>query len=167
MNGVVVWLTGLPSSGKSTLARRVLEEGRRRKIPCCMLDGDEVRGALVPTPGYDDQARRDFYATLGALAAMLAGQGMVVLVPATANQRSFRDQARELAPRFVEVFVDVSLELCKERDAKGLYARAAEGDVDDMPGVGTRYEAPTHPDVIAQGGEDERARDRILALATS
>jgi adenylylsulfate kinase len=130
-----------------------------------MLDGDDVRAALRPQPGYDDASRSHFYATLMNLAAMLASQGMAVLVPATANRRSFREAARELAPRFVEVFIDTPVEVCAERDAKGLYARAKDGDIADMPGVGASYERPEAPDVVARGGEDEGAVERIIALA--
>jgi adenylylsulfate kinase len=157
--GAVVWLTGPPSSGKSTLARRIAialgEAGRAR----CVLDGDELRAAMVPPPGYDEAARAAFYATLARLAALLAVQGLVVVVPATAYRRAFRDEARALAPRFVEVFVSTPLETCKERDAKGLYAAGTA----DLPGAGLSYEAPLAPEVVASSGEDDEAVRRVLA----
>jgi adenylylsulfate kinase len=162
--GSVVWLTGLPSSGKSLLATRVFELLSQQNVPSCVLDGDEVRAALSPAPGYDEQGRRSFYATLGQLAALLAGQGLVVLVPATANRRAFRDAARDAAPHFVEVFVDVPLDVCRSRDAKGLYEKAQAGEVADMPGADANYETPSAPDVIAAGGEDAAARERIVAI---
>lgn len=165
--GVVVWLTGLPSSGKSSLARRVLESLQAANIGACMLDGDAVRAALHPSPGYTDEARRDFYTTLAELAALLARQGLAVLVPATANRAAFRAAARELAPRFIEVFVDVPLATCIARDAKGLYAQARHGEVEELPGLGQSYEAPTAPDVIARGGRDVEACERITRLVSS
>jgi adenylylsulfate kinase len=162
-SGVVVWLTGLPSSGKSTLAallgRRLDEAGRRAAI----LDGDEVRRAMVPAPGYTPEARDAFYATLARLAALLAGQGLVVLVPATAHRAAYRAEARRLAPAFLEVHVDVDAAECQRRDAKGLYAAAAEGHATGLPGADLAYEAPAAPDVIARGGHDEDAAAEILA----
>lgn len=155
--GVVVWLTGLPSSGKSTLARHVaalLGPGG-----CTVLDGDAVRASLVPAPGYDDAGREAFYATLGRLAAQLAQQGQVVLVPATANRRKYRDDARALAPRFLEVFVDTPLEVCRVRDAKGLYAAGTAG----LPGAGVAYEAPLAPDFVVRA-DDAQPELALLEL---
>ena len=97
--GCVIWLTGRPSSGKSTLADLVFEALRSRGRDTCVLDGDSVRKALVPEPGYEAGGRRAFYASLANLAALLAEQGLIVLVPATAHQRSYRDHARTIAPR--------------------------------------------------------------------
>lgn len=161
--GVVVWFTGLPASGKSTLARLVRDRlDALAAGTCCLLDGDEVRASLVPAPGYDPPARDAFYATLARLAALLARQGFVVLVPATANRRAYRDEARARAPRFVEVFVDVPESERVRRDPKGLYAQAAQGGAPDLPGVGAGYEAPVTPDVVAGGGDDEAAAAAII-----
>jgi adenylylsulfate kinase len=164
VSGVVVWITGLPSSGKSTLAqllqRRLREAGR----PSLVLDGDEVRGALVPAPGYTPEARDAFYATLARLAALAAAQGLVVVVPATAHRAAYRDEAKRLAPAFVEVHVDVDAEECRRRDAKGLYAAAGAGRAAGLPGADLAYEPPAAPDIVASGGADEGAADRVLAL---
>ncbi len=165
--GVVVWLTGLPSSGKSRLALRAADALTARGEPACVLDGDAVRAALRPSPGYDERGRDDFYATLSGLAALLAQQGLTVLVAATAHRARYREAARAAAPRFVEVFVDVPLAVCRERDSKGLYARAEEGSVTQMPGVAFDYEAPLAPDVVARGGEDADACRAIVALVAS
>jgi adenylylsulfate kinase len=164
VSGVVVWLTGLPSSGKSTLARRVRERLlAARVVACCILDGDEVRASMVPVPRYDPGSRDDFYATLARLAALLAHQGLIVIVPATANRRAYREGARALAPRFVEVHVDVPEGECARRDAKGLYAAAARGEAPEMPGSGVSYEPPLSPDIVARGGDDDLAADAIVA----
>jgi adenylylsulfate kinase len=161
-SGAVVWITGLPSSGKSTLAgalrRRLIEAG----IPSCILDGDEVRAALVPRPGYAPDARDAFYATLAALATLLAAQGLVVLVPATAHRASYRDAARARAPRFVEVYVAVDPDECRRRDAKGLYAASSSGQTSGLPGADLAYEPPSSPEVVAAGGHDEVAVTRIV-----
>jgi adenylylsulfate kinase len=153
MGGVVVWLTGLPSSGKTTLAESAAAALRARGQATLVLDGDAVRAALVPAPGYDEAGREAFYATLARLAALAARQGLTVLVPATAHRRCFRDVARALAPaRFVEVFVDTDLATCRARDSKGLYA--APGPRGALPGAGVRYEPPEHPDVRVRPSDD-------------
>lgn len=168
MSGAVVWLTGLPSSGKSTLAERAADALRERGCSCCVLDGDEVRASLVPAPGYDDAARDDFYETLARLAALLARQGLVVLVPATAHRRRYRDRARALAPKMLEVHVATDVDTCAARDAKGLYAKSAAGELaTEVPGAGVGYEQPFAPDVVATGGRDDEAIARIAALVAA
>ncbi len=167
MSGVVVWLTGKPSSGKSTLAVSVRDRLAGEGAPVCLLDGDVVRVALVPRPGYDPKARDDFYATLANLAALLATQGLVVLVAATAHLRAFRERARTKAPAFVEVFVDASQQEVEQRDARGLYAAVREGRVGGVPGADLVYETPTSPEVTARGGLDAEAVEAVLRAVHS
>jgi adenylylsulfate kinase len=164
MSGAVVWITGLPSSGKSTLAGRIATRLRAAGLPAAVLDGDQVRAALDPRPGYDLEARSRFYGTIARLAALLAKQGLVAVVAATANRRAFRERARALAPRFIEVFVDVPLDVCVARDTKGLYAAARRGAVTELPGFGVGFEPPERPDVLASGGEDLAAPTAVLSL---
>ena len=166
-SGVVVWLTGLPSSGKSTLARRIHEVLQSSGRAAVVLDGDEVRGCLVPNPGYDDVGRDHFYETLARLAALLERQALVVLVPATANRSAYRQRARQLSRRFIEVFVDTSADVCAERDSRGLWAGARAGDILSLPGSGVAYEPPDAPAIRAAGGLDDRARDAIVAAIAS
>ncbi len=162
MKGAVVWITGLPSAGKSALAERVWKHLVHDATPSVLLDGDAVRAALRPPPGYDEAARADFYETLANLAAMLARQGLVAIVPATAHRKAFREKARQVAPRFVEVYVNASAETCAARDAKGLYAAVREGKVAGLPGLDLAYEPPEAPEVIAFGGHDEDAIEKIV-----
>jgi adenylylsulfate kinase len=158
MTGIVVWFTGLPASGKTTLARRV-----RAQLPAAiLLDSDELRDVLAAGDyGAGDRAR--FYAVVGRLAAMLAAQDHVVLVAATASRRTYRDAARVLAPRFLEVWVRTPLAACEARDVKGLYARARAGDAPTLPGIGEPYEAPDAAEIVADGGHDEVALAAVLA----
>jgi adenylylsulfate kinase len=162
--GAVIWITGLPASGKSTLAARLHERLVVLGVPSCLLDSDRVRECLVPSPGYDEDGRAGFYETLARLAAMLMAQGLVVLVPATANRRAFRDNARRRVPHFIEVFVDVPPEECAARDPKGLYAKSRTGAAKDLPGAGAAYEPPIEPEVVARGGEDLDAIARVTEL---
>ncbi len=163
MTGVVAWFTGLPSSGKSTLAAAVATELRARGVDAVMLDSDDVRAVLQPPLGYDEAARAALYATLASLAALVARQGHAVLVPATAHRRAFRDDARTRAPQFLEIFVDTPLDECKRRDAKGLYAAGNAA----VPGAGVAYEPPAAPDVRVGPGDDGAAAQiaqRIVEL---
>jgi len=157
--GIVVWLTGLPQSGKSTLARRVRDRLASRRS-CVLLDSDDVRAA-IGDQGYGHADRDAFYRMLAGLAALLARDGHVVLVAATAPRRAHRDAARALAPAFAEVWVKTPLSDCEARDTKGLYARARRGDAPDLPGLGAPYEPPASPDIIADGGLDDTAAAAI------
>jgi adenylylsulfate kinase len=161
MTGVVAWFTGLPSSGKTTLAEEVAGELRLRGYEAVVLDSDALRAIVEPPLGFDDAARARLYGLLGRLAALLARQGHVVLVPATAHRRAYRDTARELAPAFVEVFVDTPLDECRRRDTKGLYA----ADAALAPGAGVPYEPPLHPEVVV-GPDDEEPAVAIAARLT-
>ncbi|WP_242346112.1 adenylyl-sulfate kinase [Anaeromyxobacter terrae] len=162
-SGAVVWVTGLPSSGKSTFARRLRARLAARGRPAALLDGDAVRAALHPAPGYDPAGRAAFYETLGDLALLLAEDGLVAIVAATASRRVFRDRVRALAPRFVEVHLAVPAKLCAARDPKGLWARARAGEAPELPGAGREYEPPVAPEVVATGGEDEAALEAAVA----
>jgi adenylylsulfate kinase len=157
--GTVVWFTGLPASGKSTLAERVRDQLPRASV---ILDSDTMRDVLE-AGSYAADDRDRFYRVLANLAANLAHQGLAVLVAATAQRRAYRELARAHAPSFVEVWVRTSADQCAQRDVKGLYARARAGQI-ALPGIAVAYEPPTNPDVVAEGGHDEAAARAILAL---
>lgn len=160
-SGVVVWISGLPQSGKSTLASRLRTRLIRAGRSTIILDGDRVRDCLRPPLGYSTADRNHFYETLARLAAELARQGLVVLVPATAHRRAYRARARRLARRFVEVYLATPLHVCARRDRKNLYARALQTPI-PLPGARETYEAPRKPDVVAEGGYDQTALEAIL-----
>jgi len=163
----VVWITGLPSSGKSAFAQRLRSRLINRGKPCAVLDGDDVRDALVARPGYSPEDRDAFYETLARLAALLARQGIVAIVAATSHRAVYRDRARELAPQLIEVYIQTPLQECMQRDSKGLYARARSGTAPELPGIAEDYEAPLNPDIVASGGFDDRAVEGVLAVLPS
>jgi adenylylsulfate kinase len=162
--GVVVWVTGLPSAGKSTFARNAHEALRADRCAVCLFDGDAVRRAVFPELGYTPAERAKFYEALANLAALVARQGLVVLVAATAHRREFRARGRELAPAFVEVWVSTPQEECVARDASRLYAGQRGGAVHGLPGGDEVYEPPEAPEIVARGGFDVAALEALFAL---
>lgn len=161
--GAVTWLTGLPSSGKTTLGRRLVRRLRTAGVAAVLLDSDEVRQALGRPAGRGEAEREAFYLALARLAALLARQGLAVVVAATASRRLHRDRARRLAPRFLEVHVATSAEACARRDPKGLWGAARAGRLRGLPGAGTAYEPPLRPEVTARGGRDVEALAALVA----
>jgi adenylylsulfate kinase len=145
--GFVVWLTGLPASGKSALAERLVAALRARARPSLWLDSDDLRRVLTPDATYDPAERDRFYAALGHLAALGAAGGGAVIVSATASRRAYRDAVRARVSSFVEVHLVCGEATLRSRDPKGLYQAAAEGRVTALPGAGAAYEAPEAPEL--------------------
>lgn len=146
-SGFAVWLTGLPASGKSAIARALLQQLQARGIDCAVLESDALRALITPRPKYDAAERDLFYAAMTHLGEFLVQRGVPVVFDATANRRSYRDAARSRIARFAEVFVNCPLEVCEARDPKGLYRRAREAIVSTLPGAQASYEAPLQPDL--------------------
>jgi len=162
-----VWLTGLPASGKSTIARALAAELAGKGVRAAVLESDAVRREISPQPKYDDAERDVFYATLAYLARVLVLQGVPVIIDATANRRAYRDRARETIPHFLEVHVRCPLAVCQARDPKGIYRRGVEGTAKNVPGVSAPYEPPLLPEVVVDGERDDpavAARQIVSAL---
>lgn len=165
--GFVIWLTGLPASGKTSLAIALQKRLAQLGIHAVVLDSDEMRAILTPQPTYSDAERCWFYNVLVHWAAWLANNGINVLIAATGNRRIYRHQAREQIERFAEIYVKCPLDVCQRRDPKGIYARAYDGDADTVPGIGAIYEAPFDPEVTidtSQGFPTTAADSVILQL---
>jgi adenylylsulfate kinase len=163
-----IWVTGLPASGKSTLVAALKSELEALGHHAAVLESDVLREILTPKPRYDDEEREIFYRQMARLGVLLTRQGMPVIFDATANRRSYRDQARRQIPRFLEVYIDTPLEVCAQRDPKGIYRAGREGSADAVPGLQAAYEVPEHPEVLVHGGEEisAAAARRIIAKLT-
>jgi len=160
-----VWITGLPASGKSTLTAELARHIRRLGINVAVLESDALREIFSGRHSYDEQDRDYFYGSLAFIGQVLTEHGVSVIFDATANRQAYRDRARQSIPRFIEVFVECPLETCIQRDPKGIYRKAREGDATQVPGVQAPYEPPERPDVIVRGDRDTpaEAAQRILA----
>lgn len=168
--GATIWFTGLPGSGKSTVATAVEERLVAERRPAFLLDGDNLRHGLNGDLGFDEEARSENVRRTAHVARLLAESGMIALVSLVSPYASDRQTAAALHVaeelRFLEVFVSTPLERCEERDPKGLYARARAGELKGLTGVGAPYETPLEPDLVldtcSQSVEIEV--ERVLAL---
>ncbi len=145
--GFCLWFTGLSGSGKSTVAAVVVDELRRRGHRVELLDGDEVRENLSAGLGFSKADRDTNIRRIGWVAALLARNGVVAVSAAISPYRSVREEVRAQIEHFVEVFVDTPIEVCEERDVKGLYDKARAGEIPEFTGVSDPYEPPTAPEV--------------------
>ncbi len=149
--GFGIWITGLPSSGKSSVTRELVKKLRAQGVHSVVLESDEMRMILTPEPTYSTGERDWFYRTLALMGEMLTRSGVNVIFDATANKRAYRDHARSLIRQFIEVYVDCPIEICRKRDPKGIYARAASGRATTVPGVQASYEPPSRPELTVDG----------------
>jgi len=160
-----IWITGLPASGKSTLAAAVRKQLAARAIDVAVLESDALRKILTPRPRYGEEERDLFYAQMAYIGELLVSQGVPVIFDATANRRAYRERMRREVPRFVEVDVDAPLATCIARDPKGIYRQAQEGATGSLPGLQAAYEPPENPDVVMHGDREapKDAAQRVIA----
>ncbi len=173
----VMWFTGLPGCGKTTIAGQVKKKLSERGINVKVLQLDEIRRAITPEPKYTEEERDIVYASLAYMGKVLAEEGINVIIDATANRRRYRDLARRIIPNFAEVFIRAPLEVCMEREAtrmakfspEGIYRKAAVEKA-AVPGVNVAYEVPLSPEIevdAAKMSSEESAMhivDRIIEI---
>jgi bifunctional enzyme CysN/CysC len=168
--GATLWFTGLPGAGKSTIASAVEERLIEAGQSAFLLDGDNLRHGLNGDLGFDEAARRENVRRTAHVARLLAESGTIVLVSLVSPYAADREAAAGLHAaddlEFIEIFVDAPLELCEQRDPKGLYARARAGELAGLTGVGAPYEAPSQPDLVLGTCEEtvEREVERVLEV---
>jgi bifunctional enzyme CysN/CysC len=162
----VVWLTGLSGSGKSTIADAAVRKLHAMGIHTYVLDGDNVRTGLNKDLGFTPEDRAENVRRVAEVSKLMRDSGVVVFVALVSPYRSDRETAAALFAEgeFVEVFVDTPVDICSERDPKGLYAKAAAGNLPNMTGVGQIYEPPVSPDLTLRGtGDLEASADLLVA----
>jgi adenylylsulfate kinase len=159
-----VWITGLPASGKSTIAAKLVAQLSERGMDAALLESDELRKILTPHARYDPEERDTFYRQMVYVGALLTQHGVPVIFDATANRRLYRCWAREQIPKFVEVYVECPLATCIARDPKGIYRQAREAKAGTVPGIQAEYEAPEKPEVVVHGDREapEEATRRVI-----
>ncbi|MFF1641308.1 adenylyl-sulfate kinase [Streptomyces sp. NPDC058246] len=170
--GATVWLTGLPSAGKTTLAFALAERLRATGHRVEMLDGDEIREFLSRGPGCTKEDRHTNVTRIGLVAQKPAANGVKVLAPViapyAASRAAVRDRHAAGGTEFLEIHVATPVELCSERDVKGLYARQAAGEISGLTGVDDPYEAPDDPElrIQTQGRSVTESAAELHALLT-
>ncbi len=161
----VVWITGRPASGKTTLGRTLVAALGERGTRAVLVDSDDVRAAITPHPSYSPEERAIVYRAIAYVARRLADEGVVPIVAATAHEEALRRAAREVCGPWLLIYARCSAETCERRDPKGLYrtARAAEGGA--MPGVHVRFEEPEDADVIVDTERQVDIEPLLAAIA--
>ncbi len=166
--GCVAWLTGLPGSGKTTIAQHVEQKLIHRGVACYVLDGDNVRHGLNEDLGFSQEDRQENIRRISEVAKLFADAAVVTLTAFISPYRDDRFKARKIAPegRFFEVFVDTPLDECKKRDPKGHYKKAEEGIIKNFTGVNAPYEPPDIPElrITTMGSTPEESADQVIAF---
>ena len=142
----VIFLTGLSGSGKTTIAKALMQQLQKKGIVPILLDGDEIRNVIKQT-GFDEQSRKNHNLNVGYMASLLEGQGNFVIVSLISPYEDTRNTIRGLCKNFKEVYVSTDIKVCMERDTKGLYAKAVSGEIKEFTGISAPYFPPKDPDV--------------------
>ncbi len=164
----VLWLTGLPAAGKSTVADRLERKLQALGKHTYLLDGDNVRHGLSRDLGFNERDRAENIRRIAEVARLMVDAGLIVIVSFISPFRSERRMARDLMEdgEFFEIFVDAPLEVCEARDPKGLYARARRGEIANFTGIDSPYEAPENPELRIDTTvlSPDQAADELVAL---
>jgi len=142
-----IWITGLPASGKSTIVAALRPQLEALGLTVDVLESDEVRRLLTPQATYSSEERDLFYRALAFTGQRLVAHGVTVVFDATASRQAYRDWARAMIPRFIEVAVECPLALCMKRDRKGTYQKGLRGQSTTVPGLQSSYESPANPEL--------------------
>ena len=154
--GFTVWFTGLSCSGKTTVSRGVAKELKKRGLKVEVLDGDVVRTNLSKGLGFSKEDRDTNIKRIGFVCKLLSRNGVVAIAAAISPYRAIRDYNRQEIGDFIEVYCKCPLELCIERDVKGLYKKALAGEITNYTGVSDPYEEPLNPEVVLETGKETK-----------
>jgi adenylyl-sulfate kinase len=164
VKGLTVWFTGLSSAGKTTISQALYEDlcGRRYRVE--WLDGDVIRQRLSKGLGFSKEDRDENIRRIGFVAELLTRHGVIVLVSAVSPYRAVRDEMRQRIGNFLEVYVQAPLEVCEQRDLKGIYKRARAGEMDNVTGINDPYEPPLTPEVVCRTDRETLAESKAKVL---
>jgi adenylylsulfate kinase len=163
----LIWITGLPASGKSTIAKSLIRMLRDLNVYAVHLESDEIRKILTPDAVYSHEERDSFYRIISDFAALLIRNEVNVIIDATGNRRNYREWARNSVKNFMEIYVRCPIEVCIQRDPKGIYKKAKEGSISSLPGIQDPYEEPIASEITIESDKisaDEGARLIIKKL---
>jgi adenylylsulfate kinase len=162
--GSVIWFTGLSGSGKTTIAQIVEHKLLDAGVPIEILDGDVVRENLSKGLGFSKEDRDINIRRIAFVAHLLQRNGAFVITAAISPYRAIRNEARAMIKDFVEVYAEAPLEVCEERDVKGLYAKARAGEIKGFTGIDDPYEPPSSPEVVCNTAEEtpEQSAQKVL-----
>jgi adenylylsulfate kinase len=164
LRGLTIWLTGLSSAGKTTIAAAVCEGLRERGCKAEWLDGDVVRQHLCRGLGFTKADRDENIRRIGFVAELLTRNGIVTVVSAISPYRAARDEVRRRIGHFLEVYVNAPIEVCEVRDLKGIYRRARAGEISHVTGIDDPYEPPFAPDVECRTDRETPAESAASVL---
>ncbi|MBK8163339.1 MAG: adenylyl-sulfate kinase [Gammaproteobacteria bacterium] len=171
MNGhksAILWFTGLSGSGKSTLAHAVEEKLHGLKCRTFVLDGDNIRHGLCGDLGFSDEDRVENIRRIGEVSKLFIEAGVIAMTAFISPFRADRERVRSLVMHgdFIEIYCKASLEVCEQRDVKGLYKKARAGEIKAFTGISSPYEAPDKPEIIVETGADslDKCADQVLAF---
>ena len=167
-SGVTVWFTGLSGSGKTTIVKALAEKLRAQEAKLEVMDGDIIRQNLTKGLGFSKEDRDENIRRIGFVSHLLTRNGVIVLVSAISPYREVRDEVRKRIGSFVEVYVNAPLEVCEDRDVKGLYERARAGEIKGFTGIDDPYEEPLNPELECKTDKEELAEsvDKVIAKLT-
>jgi adenylylsulfate kinase len=166
----ILWFTGLSGSGKSSIAGKVEEILHERGYMTYLLDGDNVRSGLNNNLGFTEQDRSENIRRIGEVAKLFVDSGVIVLTafisPFEADRRMVRDLVKK--GEFLEIYVNCPIEVCEERDVKGLYKKARNGEIKDFTGINSPFEEPRQPEITIRSDNEsiEDAANRIIKFIT-
>ena len=163
--GFTLWFTGLPCSGKTVLANAVAEDLKVKGMKVERLDGDIVRKSLTRDLGFTKQDRAMNIERVTFVAKLLTRNGVAVLASFVSPYNKIRDYSRKEIGNYILVFVKCSLEVCEERDVKGMYAKARAGEIKDFTGIDHPFEEPENPDIIVETDKQTVEESKAIILA--
>ncbi len=153
--GFVIWMTGLSGSGKTTISKALNKELRNMDYDTERLDGDKLRQTISPDAGFTAEERTRHIRRTAYVSQMLAKHGVIPIVSLISPYEKTRNMVREIIDNFICVHVHCPLEVCKERDPKGLYKQALNGEIDNFTGIDDPYEEPKNPEIKVNTNEEE------------